>query len=401
MRKQRLLTRTLSVLALLALLFTTGCATTTPTPPTQKVTPSAAGHTTPVEQDPAIRITTQEVMALFAKEYGDAPLIEETLKKNQSFILVDTRPAARFNLDTVPGSIHIPKPFFERDIPKLPKDKTIIFFCGGLACPFTPEAAAVAQKHGYTNIKAWYEGEPGWSKAGNYTIISTPEVKKLVDAADKGGFALIDARPHPVYQKEFIPGATSIPLALWEQKKGLLPADKETLLIFYCGGHHCELSHLSALKAIQMGYTKVRVYAEGIPAWKKAGHGTWGNESSGIVEAPKGPAETISEADLRQGIADNSIFIVDVRSEREFKAGHMPGATNIPDGEFYNDIEGVIAKLPTAKKVVVVCATGARSSGAFFALDDEIADGKYKNEKGVLYLPKNVLYKDDGTFEIN
>lgn len=221
-----------------------------------------------------------------------------------------------------------------------------------------------------------------------------------MDASDKGGFALIDSRPHPVYQKEFIPGAVSIPWALWEQKKGLLPADKDTLLIFYCGGHHCDLSHNSAREALKMGYTKVRVYSEGIPAWKKAGHGTWGNESSGIVEAPKGPAETISEADLRKGIADNALFIVDVRSEREFNAGHMPGAINIPDGEFYNNIEGVIAKLPTDKKVVIVCATGARSSGAFFALDDEIADGNYKNEKGVLYLPNTVVYKEDGSFEV-
>lgn len=246
----------------------------------------------------------------------------------------------------------------------------------------------------------WYEGEPGWTKAGNYTIISTPEVKKLIDASDKGGFALIDSRPHMVNQKEFVPGSISIPWVLWEQKKGLLPADKETLLVFYCGGHHCDLSHFSASEALKMGYKKVRVYAEGIPAWKKAGLGTWGNESSGIVEAPKGKPETISEADLRKGIADNSLFIVDVRSEREFKTGHIPGATLIPDGEFYSNIEGVLQKLPTDKKVVFVCATGARSGGAFFALADMIEDGKYKNDKGVLYLPNNVEYNPDGTFVV-
>jgi hypothetical protein len=119
------------------LLFVAGCATT-PTavtaPPAQPaVTPSAAGHTEPVPQDPALRITTKEVMALFEEVYGDAPLIEETLKKNDRFVLVDTRPLVRFNRDTVPGSIHIPTPAFEREIPNLPKDKKIIFYCGGLA----------------------------------------------------------------------------------------------------------------------------------------------------------------------------------------------------------------------------------------------------------------------------
>lgn len=132
MLKRHLRTGAFGALAALVLLVGAGC-TTTGTTTAQTVAPSAAGHTQPVEQDPKIRITTKEVMELFAKEFGDDPLIEETLNRNQSFILVDTRPATRFNSDTVPGSIHIPTPMFERDIPKLPKDKTIIFYCGGLA----------------------------------------------------------------------------------------------------------------------------------------------------------------------------------------------------------------------------------------------------------------------------
>lgn len=115
------------------LLFAAGCATTAPTAPTAAVAPSAQGHTKLVEQDPKIAITTQELMALFKEVYGDAPLIQETLDKNQKFVLVDTRPITRFAADTVPGSIHIPTPKFESDIPKLSKDKTLIFYCGGLA----------------------------------------------------------------------------------------------------------------------------------------------------------------------------------------------------------------------------------------------------------------------------
>lgn len=112
------------------LLFAAGCATTAPT---TAVTPSAQGHKKLVEQDPKIAITTSEVMALFKEVYGDTPLVQETLDKNNKFVLVDTRPIPRFTADTVPGSIHIPTPKFETEIPKLPKDKTVIFYCGGLA----------------------------------------------------------------------------------------------------------------------------------------------------------------------------------------------------------------------------------------------------------------------------
>jgi rhodanese-related sulfurtransferase len=387
--------RLLPLVALL--LFAAGCATTVPT---AAVTPSAQGHTKLVEQDPKIAITTQDVMALFKEVYGEAPLVQDTLDKNDKFVLVDARPITRFTADTVPGSIHIPTPKFETDIPKLPKDKPVIFYCGGLTCPFTKAATDKAKELGFTNIRAWYEGEPGWSRAGNYTIIQTGPVKNLVDQIDKGGFALIDSRPHLVNQKEHIPGSISIPWVLWEQKKGLLPTDKDTMLVFYCGGHHCALSHKSAKAALAMGYKKVRVYAEGIPAWKDAGHGTWGNESSGIVEVSTGASDTISAEEFRKGVADGSLFVVDVRSEREYSAGHVPGSVLIPDGEFYNNIEGVLEQLPTDKKVALVCTTGARSGGAFFALLDEMDAGNYKNEKGVQYLPYTVEYQSDNTFEI-
>ncbi|MFH7321360.1 rhodanese-like domain-containing protein [Desulfurivibrio sp. D14AmB] len=85
-----------------------------------------------VEQDPALRITTTEVMELFSQVYGDKPLTKPTLDANDRFLLVDTRPLGRFQEGTVPGSIHIPVPRFQEEIPKLPKDRTIIFYCGGL-----------------------------------------------------------------------------------------------------------------------------------------------------------------------------------------------------------------------------------------------------------------------------
>lgn len=123
--KPRLLT---SALAILLLLYTAGCATTSG----QAVATSAAGHTEKVEQDPTLQITTKQLEALFAGEYGDAPLIKDNLKKNDSFLLVDTRPAVRFNEGTIPGSINIPTPRFAQDIPELPRDRTLIFYCGGI-----------------------------------------------------------------------------------------------------------------------------------------------------------------------------------------------------------------------------------------------------------------------------
>ena len=49
----------------------------------------------------------------------------------------------------------------------------------------------------------------------------------------------------------------------------LPPQDKNTLLIFYCEGLETQLSHKSAKKAEALGYTRVKVYAEGYPGWMK------------------------------------------------------------------------------------------------------------------------------------
>lgn len=401
MKMKSSLTTALGALAVLLLLFTGGCATTTAQSPT--LAQPTGAHSKAVPQDAALRITTQEVMALFAKEFGDAPLIEETLKKNSSFLLVDTRPAVRFNEGTVPGSISIPTPMLEKNLAKLPRDRTIIFFCGGPTCPLSPEAAEIAGKNGFTNIKVWYEGEPGWSKAGNYLITTTPQVKRMVENSEKENFVLIDARPHRVHQQEFISGSLSLPWVLFNKKQGQLPADKDTPLIFYCGGHHCDLSHNLAKAALALGYTRVSVYSAGIPEWKQQGLPLWGNEASGVVAAPKADTgalpETITPEELIQAVKAGNVALIDVRSAREFGEGHIPGAINIPDADFYNDFEGALAKLPTDRRVIFLCATGARSAGAFFSVTDE--PDAYKNPHGIQYLNKGVDYSADGSFSIH
>ncbi len=182
-----------------------------------------------------------------------------------------------------------------------------------------------------------------------------------------------------------------------------MPAAKDTPLIFFCGGHHCDLSHNAAKAALALGYTKVAVYAAGVPEWKREQLPLWGNEASGVIAAPKAAGgelpETIAPEDFMQAVKAGSAAIIDVRSDREFGEGHLPGAINIPDAEFYNDFAGALKKLPTDRRVIFVCATGARSAGAFFAVTDE--PDAYKNPHGIQYLNKGVDYHPDGRFNIH
>ena len=54
---------------------------------------------------------------------------------------------------------------------------------------------------------------------------------------NKGNYFLADARPKPRYEEGTISGAVSLPVAaLQKQQEKLLPADKDKLLVFFCGG---------------------------------------------------------------------------------------------------------------------------------------------------------------------
>jgi len=149
------------------------------------------------------------------------------------------------------------------------------------------------------------------------------DVKFVMDYAVipiRGDVAIIDSRPTArKYGVGHIPTAISIPDRKFGKMTNLLPADKSTLLIFYCGGLKCPLSHKSAYKAEKMGYTNVKVYAAGYPDWIK--HGNLGS---------------VSVAYLKKMIDKKAdMIIVDARPKaRKYDKGHVPTAISIPLRKF-------------------------------------------------------------------
>src|SRR3954447_6465165 len=60
--------------------------------------------------------------------------------------------------------------------------------------------------------------------------------------------------------------------------------------------------------------------------------------------------------------ADTNNVVLDVRTKKEFDAGHMPGATNIDVNA--PDFDQKVAKLDKNKTYLVHCAAGKRSARA-------------------------------------
>jgi len=168
-----------------------------------------------------------------------------------------------------------------------------------------------------------YTAEPGGAdaKKGWYTnIVDYNFVAQYAVLPQKPGVMIIDSRPTGrKYDQGHIPGAVSIPDSSFDKMTNLLPQDKSTLLLFYCGGTKCLLSHKSAFKAEKLGYSNIKVYAEGYPDWVK-----------------KGGLQAVSIAHIKKLVDSKAkVVIIDSRpKERKYDQGHIPGAISIPDTKF-------------------------------------------------------------------
>ena len=222
---------------------------------------------------------------------------------------------------------------------------------------------------------------------GTYAEVS---VQYVADQIAGNKTVLVDARPHkPKYVQGHIPTAMSIPDSEFDELKGKLPLDKNTPLLFYCGGFKCMLSHISAKKAIDLGYTDVKVFAAGYPAWVK-----FAGVSKEVIQPKAGKDEgSIDIATFKKILNEtpDSILLVDVRSPQEHKAGSFKNAVNIPTDKLENNIKS----LPTDKPIVFVCNTGALSGEAYYMVKDLRPD----IEK-VYYLEAEVTYNKDGSQKI-
>lgn len=65
--------------------------------------------------------------------------------------------------------------------------------------------------------------------------------------------------------------------------------------------------------------------------------------------------------------SEKNAVVLDVRTEKEFKAGHIPGAINL---DFQSpDFQKKVAELDKSKTYLVHCAGGVRSAKACTAMD--------------------------------
>ena len=157
---------------------------------------------------------------------------------------------------------------------------------------------------------------------------------------------VLDVRPKEAFAAAHIPGSINIPLGrnLPTWAGWVVPYDRPILIV---PDDHADVPEV-VTHLLRVGFDDVQGYLEGgLEDWESHGY-------------ELGRLRTASVHDLAASLkpgADRP-FVLDVRTDAEWRAGHIEGALHIHGGT----LEDRFAEVPRDRPVAVVCGTGYRAS---------------------------------------
>ena len=259
-------------------------------------------------------------------------------------------------------------------------------------------AARRMSQFGYTDVAVLEGGMAAWEAAG-YRLysgvhvpskafaevveheagtpwISASDLKGLIDSG--ADIAIFDSRSYEEYHNNSIPTAISVPGAELVYRFTDMVPSPDTMVIVNCGGRTRSIIGAQALRNAGVR-NKIMSLKDGTMAWHLAGfevvHGATGRppevsetgrqaaidaaarvaERSGIPRIDKVTlAAWRAEADRR------TVYVLDVRTPEEYRAGHLASARSAPGGQLVQETDAHIATWNA--RVVLVDDNGVRAT---------------------------------------
>lgn len=328
--------------------------------------------------------------------------LDSLLQGDTQFALIDVREAGEYNSSHIPGSTSIPRRMLESQIAlAVPFKGSHIVVCDDDERRASL-AAATLESLGYERVSVLEAGTNRWAARGFPTewgsnvpskdfgekvevVNHVPEIdaEDLHQRMERGDkMVILDTRTPEEYQRFCIPGGRSVPggelaYRITDIKKEV---DPDTTVIINCAGRTRSIIGARVLQ--RMGLSNVYGLRNGTSGWVLAGYELEsGGDRLDLPEpslegraAAEAYADTLASEDgvryldpeaLQEVMARRereSVYLIDVRTEEEYRAGHIPGFRWFPGGQAVqrSDDVGVVKNAA----IVFACDGKVRSTVA-------------------------------------
>ncbi len=292
----------------------------------------------------------------------DATSLKNMISDGKELAILDPREEGIFGKAHLLVAVNVPLSKLEMRVGRLvPRKSTRIVLTDG-GDGMSEMAALKLKELGYSSVAVLGGGYPAWQAAG-YEVFSgmnvpgkalgewiavtyetptiTPEElhKKITAGQD---VLILDSRPSNEYFNMTIPGSINCPVSELVYRFPELPVKPETFIVVNCAGRTRSLIGTQTL--INAGVkNKVAALRGGTMAWQMAGfeleHGSrrhapepWGKNLEQALETAQTVADRIQAKTIDSKTLDafkaesdtRTLYIIDVRTPDEFRAGHRP-----------------------------------------------------------------------------
>lgn len=178
--------------------------------------------------------------------------------------------------------------------------------------------------------------------------MAAPLTPRQVEVRRRAGALVVDVRTDRQFDEAHVPGAVCIPaLGAGFGTRLAWIADRAQEIVLV-GRDDDDALHAARL-ATAVGIRRLAGFLHGgMTSWREEGRDVGQIERVAIEELA-------ARAD-----ADAGLQILDVREQREWDAGHIPGSVHLP----YHDIAALPPGIDPARPVAAVCASGQRAAVA-------------------------------------
>jgi rhodanese-related sulfurtransferase len=326
--------------------------------------------------------------------------LKTLLASKAQFACIDVREAGEYNSSHIAGSSLLSRRHLEFQLPlAVPYKDTHVILCDddGRRAPL---AAATVERMGYRHVSVLGGGINRWV-SGDYPTewgsnvpskdfgekvevvnhvpeLDATELHERIARGDK--LVILDSRTPEEYQRFCIPGGRSVPggelaLRITDIAKDL---DPDTTIIVNCAGRTRSIIGTRVLQ--RMGLQNVYGLKNGTSGWLLAGYQLETGADRVMLPPPSPEGVAAAEAyaarlaqedgvrflditALQAMLArreQETVYLIDVRTQEEYAAGHIPGFRWFPGGQAVqrSDDVAVVQNCP----IIFACDRKARAT---------------------------------------